>query len=231
MEPDSEFSSRQDYIIEALEHQSPRLAGMYRSVLNLLRSKPEVGCEVARVSMICHCMRELMTNLLAGAEGFIERIDPSSVSLASRLPKLLAKHSDLNLGADQDIVPVPKAVARHFDALVKARVQEEGRNQHNAAALITGGSDPKHPATKQWGDAYSFFLRWAHLDQHNERNGALASDQEILVFIRVVEDVIEVRRAAFFDNMHTVSDLLAIANAPSGGEELWRNTRYRRKRW
>lgn len=207
---------RQDRIARALDVRSSRLAGMYRSALRMLRSMPEPDCEVARVSIICHCMRELTTNLPAVmTDGFVEKPDPSSSSLISQLPALLAKHPDLDLSLDQDLVPVPRKVARHFGMLVTARVQEDGRNGQNAAALITGGSSPTHPATKQWRDASRFFVGWAHLDQNHERRGRLPSDQEILAHMRVVEDVIEVRTAAFFDNLHAVSDLLAAANTAS----------------
>jgi hypothetical protein len=216
MEPDSGTDERQGQVIVALEGRSPRLAGVYRSALSTLRGKPEPGCDVARIAMICHCMRELMLNLpTAMADTFIDRPEPSAGSLLAKLPSLLAKHPDLDLDLDQDMVPVPKKVAQEFSLLVKTRVQEDGRNQSNFAALVTGGSDTKHPAIKQWKDAYRFFVKWAHLDRHDERGGNLPSDDELLATMRVVEDVIEVRTAAFFDNLHSVEDLLAEINALS----------------
>jgi hypothetical protein len=220
MESDTETGERQDRIVKALEDRSPRLAGMYRYALNELRSCPEPGCEVARVAMICHSMRELMLNLhTAMVDTHIPRPEPSSNSLLAKLPSLLAKHPELNLDLDQDLVPVPKKVAREFSLLVKTRVQEDGRNDGNFAALVTGGSDTKHPAIKQWKDAYRFFVKWAHLDRKDERGGSLPTDKELLASMRVVEDVVEVRTAAFFDNLHSVEDLLAEINASTEDDE------------
>lgn len=218
MRHDLRPDERQCRVVKALEGRSPRLAGMYKSALSTLRSEPESGCEAARVSMICHCMRELMTGLPAAmADTAIPRPKPSSGSLVAKLPELLAKHPDVDLGVDQDIVPVPKKVAQALASLVTTATQEQGRNRSNAAALVTGGSDPNHPVIKQWLNAYEFFVGWAHLDRNHERDGKqLPSSEELLGVIRVVEDVIEVRTTFFFENLHAIDDLLASANAPNG---------------
>lgn len=199
---------------QALQDRSPKLAGTYRTALLTLHTDPEEGCEAARVSVISHCMRELMTGLPAVlADTAIPRPNPSSSALVAQLPDLLSKHPDLDLGADQDVLPVPKAVAMKFDALVKASTQEAGRNRSNAAALVTGG-DAQHPAIKQWQDAYQFFLGWAHLDRNHENDRELPSNNQILDAVRVVEDVIVVRTAVFFENLHALQDLLTATNAP-----------------
>lgn len=204
---------RRRRVAKALEARSPRLAGMHRSTLSILRSEPEAGCEVARVSMICHCMRELMLNVPAViADSIIPRIDPSSTTLVARLPGLLARHSDVDLDIDQDMIPIPKAVAQEFALLVKTRTQEDGRNRSNAAALLTGGSDSTHPVINEWKKAYDFFVGWAHLDRNHERGGKLPDDEELLAVIGVVEDVIDVRTRVFFENLHALDDLLAAAN-------------------
>jgi hypothetical protein len=217
MSHDQRLDDRQCRVVKALDDRSPRLAGVYRSALSTLRSEPESGCEAARVSMICHCMRELMTGLPAAmADTAIPRPKPSSGSLVAKLPELLANHPDVDLGIDQDIVPVPKKVAQALASLVTTVTQEQGRNRSNAAALVTDGSDPKHPAIKQWLDAYEFFVGWAHLDRNHERDGKLPGNEELLAVIRVVEDVIDVRTTVFFENLHAVEDLLASANAANG---------------
>ena len=204
---------RQCRVAKALEGRSPRLAGMYRSALSTLRNEPELGSEVARISMICHCMRELMTGLPAAmADTAIPRPKPSSSSLVAKLPELLAKHPDADLGLEQDTVPVPKKVAQALASLVTTATQEQGRNRSNAAALLTGGSDPKHPVIKQWMDAYEFFVGWAHLDRNHERDSNLPGTEELLAVIRVVEDMVEVRTAAFFENLHSIEDLLSQIN-------------------
>lgn len=220
MEPGATTDGKQNLVIRALEDRSPRLAGVYRSALTTLRGKPEPGCEGARVAVICHCMRELMLNLpVALGDSTIARPNPSSGSLVAKLPSLLASHPELDLDLDQDMVPVPRKVARQFSLLVKARVQEDGRNQKNFAALVTGGSDTSNPVIQQWKGAYDFFVGWAHLDRNHERADSLPSDEEIWTAMKVVEDVITVRTAAFFDNLHSVQELLTEINASSEENE------------
>ena len=217
---DSGIDERQVRVFKSLGDRSPKLAGMYRSALNMLRTEPDADCEAARVSMVCHCMRELMAGLPSVmADSSIPRPKPSSSSLLSNLPDLLGKHPDLDLELEQDIVPIPKKVAREFSLLVATVTQESGRNRSNAAALVTGGSDTQHPAIKQWLDAYRFFVRWAHLDRDPEEGRQLPADVELAEVIKVVEDVIEVRTAAFFVSLHSVEDLLASANEHSGEDD------------
>lgn len=130
---------RQRRVLLELKERSPRLAGMYSFALSILRTEPEAGREAARVSVICHCMRELMTGLPAAMAGsIIPRPKPSSSSLLNKLPKLLADNPDVDLSLDQDMIPVSKGVAHALASLVTAATQEEGRNRSNAAALVTG---------------------------------------------------------------------------------------------
>ncbi len=95
---------------------------------------------------------------------------------------------------------------------MKTRTQEDGRNRSNASALVAGGSDAEHPAIRQWQDAYKFFLGWTHFDRNHEGDRELPNDQEIWGVVRVVEDVIEVRTAVFFENLHSLEDLLSGIN-------------------
>jgi hypothetical protein len=204
---------RQARVIEALANRSPKLAGMYRTALAILATTASPGCENARISMICHCMRELMIGLPAVMSDFsIPRPSPSSTSLMKQLPGLLAAHPDADLGLDQDLVPVPRVVAQVLASLISTATQEEGRNRANTAALVTGASDTDHPAIAQWLDAYQFFLSWTHLDRNHDQERPLPSDEALLASIRVVEDVVEVRSALFFENLHALEDLLAEIN-------------------
>ena len=105
--------ARQLRIVDVLKERSPKLAGAYQMALENLHRTAIDDCASARVSVVCHCMRELMIGLPAVmADDPEPRPDPSSNSLTQQLPELLAKHPDLDLGVDQDIVPVPKAVAQ-----------------------------------------------------------------------------------------------------------------------
>jgi len=211
-------ANRQERVFANLHDRSPRLAGVYRTALRALKAAPEAGCEVARVSVICHCMRELILGLPPVlTDSSIPRPDPSSGVLLAKLPRLLADHPDVDLNADQDVVPVPRELAAHLDTLIQTRTREDGRNRRNTAALVADDSAGEHPAIKQWQDAYRFFVRWAHLDRDDGSEPALPSDKSIEGNIRVVEDVVEVRTAAFFENLHSLRDLLHEINATDGG--------------
>lgn len=213
-----ELDERQTRVAEALRDRSPKLEGMYRAALYALAIPAAPGGENARISIICHCVREVMNGLPAVfTDSAIPRPNPSSSGLTSKLPKLLTEHPELDLQVDQDLVPVPQAVARAFSDLVHAVVSEQGRNSRNAAELVTGGSDTKHPAIKHWTDAQRFFVEWTHIDRNHSRGRELPPDELLLENIRVVEDVIEVRSARFFENLHSLQDLLAEANQVISG--------------
>lgn len=205
---------RQDRVAAALKVRSTKLVEIYRAALDAFSRDAPPGQEAARVAIICHCMRELMNGLPSVmSDSAIPRPKPSSGTLVERLPKLLANHPDLDLGLDQDLIPVPRAVARAFAELRGAITREQGRNRMNAAALVTGMADTKHPAIGQWMDTQRFFVGWAHLDRNHEEGRSLPSQEALLSNMRVVEDVIEVRTALFFENLRSIRDLLVEANA------------------
>ncbi|MGQ0432842.1 MAG: hypothetical protein ACT452_10615 [Microthrixaceae bacterium] len=215
---DSGLDERQTRVVEALDTRSPKLASMYKAALAVLGAPAGPGGETARISVICHCMRELMNALPAVmTDSAIARPDPSSSALTTKLPELLARHPDLDLAAEQDLLPVPRAVAQAFSDLIGTVASEQGRNRRNAAELVTGGADTKHPAIKHWTAAQRFFLGWTHIDRNHSQDRELPTDAVLLANIRVVEDVIEVRNALFFDNLHSLQDLLAEANAVEVG--------------
>ncbi|QZN86225.1 hypothetical protein [Cellulomonas sp. C5510] len=212
------LDERQARVWEALAARSPALAGMYASVVLALAEPPRDGCEQARVSLICHGMREIMNGLPeAMATILIPRPSPNSEALKGRLPDLLSKHRELDLSADQDLIPIPRDVALLLDQLIRTSVQEKGRNRSNAAALLTDGSDPNHPLIGQWLRTQRFFLQWAHLDRNPGAERQLPADEVLRDNIRVVEDIVEIRTALFFDNVRALDDLLQAANAEEGG--------------
>lgn len=145
------------------------------------------------------------------------RPEPTSGALAGSLPSVLARHGNPDLRADQDLIPVPRAVAAAFADLIDASTRERGRNQRNAAALVTGSADGSHPSISEWSKTYRFFVKWAHVDQHHAN--ALPDDATLAGHLRVVEDVIDVRMNLFFDNLSAVEDLLALANETDGTTE------------
>lgn len=218
MQGGSGLDERQTRVIEALQDRSPKLASMYLAALSALGAPAAPGGETARISVICHCMRELMNGLPpVMTDSAIARPTHSSGALKDKLPGLLAKHPDLDLAVDQDLVPVPKAVAQAFSELISTVASEQGRNRRNAAEIVTGGSDIKHPAIKHWTEAQRFFLGWTHIDRNHSQDRELPTHDVLLTNIRVVEDVIGVRSALFFENLHSLQDLLAEANAVQSG--------------
>lgn len=210
----AELDERQTRVVDALQLRSPKLAGVYRTALGTLAAPSMPGCESARVAVICHCMREVMNRIAdIMSDMAIPRPKPSSGALAARLPELLAAHPETDLGLQQDLIPVPQPVARAVQAISAAATKERGRNLAVAAAFINGGTDPASPVIAQWRSAQQFFLGWAHLDRKHDEERTVPADDELLDNIRVVEDVIEVRSALFFDNLHALESLLAEANA------------------
>ena len=213
-----EQEQRRVRVAGGLKARSARLTGMYLAALRELDSGAEVGSEAARVSIICHCMRELMNGLPAAmAASVVPRPKPSSSSLVAKLPDILAEHPQLDLRAEQANVPVPTRVASMIADLVEAAVKERGLNVVNAAALLTDGTDLAHPLLDQWRAAQKFFLEWAHLDRNADGARELPTDVEIVAHIRVVEDVIEVRSNLFFANLSAIEDVLRLAHAEEDG--------------
>jgi hypothetical protein len=219
MEASPDISAqRQQVILGRLRERSFVHAGLYGTALLELRSPAADGMESARVSVICHCARELMLGALDILVDTPEpRQKPSSGSLAQALPSVLLREGSPDLRADQDLIPIPRAVAAAFADLIDASTREQGRNRRNAAALVTGSADGYHPSIKEWGRAYGFFVQWAHVDQHHLER--LPDDETLARHLRILEDVIEVRMNLFFENLSTVEELLALANATDGATE------------
>ncbi|WP_319457820.1 MULTISPECIES: hypothetical protein [unclassified Mycobacterium] len=160
-------------------------------------------------------MRELMNCLPSViTDTSIPRPNPSASRQTADLPRLRDEHPEMDLLADQDVVPVPRAFAEALDQLISTVVRENGRNRRIAAELVTGGQDGKHPAVEQWRRAQDFFLGWAHIDRNHEGGKELPSDADLLANIKVVEDILEVRTAAFFENVKSLEGMLAQINAP-----------------
>lgn len=212
------LDQRQHDMLKRLRERSAVHAGLYALALRELGSPAVDGLEPARISVICHCARELMLGALDILVDTPEpRPSPSSGSLARNLPSVILREGGPDLRANQDLIPIPRTVAGAFADLIDASTREHGRNQRNAAALVTGSADGSHPSIKEWGKAYGFFVQWAHVDQHHRKN--LPADATLARHLRIVEDVMEVRMNLFFENLGTVEDLLALANATDGPPE------------
>lgn len=210
------LDARRQGILTRLQERSSVHAGMFVTAVRELGIPAAPGLESARISVISHCARELM---LGASDILVDtpepRQKPSSGSLIQALPSVLARQTGTDLRADQDLIPVPRVVASAFADLIDTSIKEQGRNQRNAAALVTGSADGSHPSIKEWRRSYRFFVQWAHVDQHHLED--LPDDATLISHLRVVEDVLEVRMNLFFENLSAVEDLLALANATDGG--------------
>lgn len=205
---------RQLDIVGRLSERSPVLASLYMTALRELRRPADDGLESARVSVISHCARELMNGAREVLVDTPEpRPKPSSGALTQGLLSVLAEKNP-DLRADQDLIPIPRAVAAAFADLIDASTREQGRNRRNTAALVTGSAEGSHPSIKDWNRTYQFFVKWTHIGQHHLND--LPDDETLSSHMRVVEDVIEVRMSLFFENLSAVEDLLAQANETDG---------------
>jgi hypothetical protein len=217
----AERDVRQTRVLDALgRSRSAKLAGIYLAAIDALAVAAVPGYELARVSVICHCARELMNGVPSAMSAIdIPRPSPNSDALKNRLPDLL-KEVDLAVDDDQESVPVPGKAAKTLDELIKTVAQEQGRNRRLAVAFITDGSDDNHPAIRQWISAQRFFAKWTHLDRMQDGDREAPPDDVILAQLRIVEDLIETRAGLFFANLDTIEDILSAANAAEEGGDV-----------
>ncbi|MEU3455396.1 hypothetical protein ABZ671_17625 [Micromonospora sp. NPDC006766] len=215
MVPDVAFmDERQQRIYTALAERRSDIASMYRAALLLLSRPAEVGDERARISHICHSMREVMNRVL-GAMGTTAspRITPPSGKQVQELPDMLARFPGLALDADGESIPVPRAVAEIFDKLIKTAVQEKRRSRDDVASLLTDDGNSEHLVVKRWVESRDFFVRWAHLQDYEPKLSKLPSDDLIRTHVAVFDELFDAVITAFFTLRHSIDDLLSEINA------------------
>lgn len=211
------MDERQSRVFRVLEARSKKLASIYRTALTMLESARSADSEMTRISLICHCLRELTTGAPeALSEIDIQRPKVKTQSYVDRLPRLL-KGVDLTPGSDS--VPIPKKAAENLAQLLAVMTQTQGRNRRLASALVTKSLDGDSPAISQWLTAHAFFEKWNHLDRLPDGLRELPEDDEISAHLRVVEDVIEAQYGFFFDGLQAIEDLLTRANEKIEAEE------------
>lgn len=204
---------RRKRITAWLDDKRPDLASMHRTAHRLLASTAEPGDERARVSLICHSMRELMKHLPGVvSEGDRGAGGPRSSDCVRRLPATAAEYPWLDLTQDVENVPVPKELARLFADLLSAAIAEDGRFLSDIAAFLTDDGNTKHPAVREWHRNYNFFVKWAHLHGGQSDTRSIPSDGDLRSLIEVAEAQMDGVRAQFFDSLHAVEDLLEEAN-------------------
>jgi len=208
------MDERQQRIYAALAERRSDVASMYRAALRLLSGPPEVGDERMRISLICHSMREVMNRVL-GAMGTTAspRIKPASNTQVQELPDLLARFPGLALDADGESIPLPHAVAKVFDKLIKTAVQEKRRSRDDVASLLTDDGNSKHHAVERWVESRIFFVSWTHLQDHDPELTKLPSDEVMRAHLAVFDELFDAVITAFFARRHSIEDLLAEINS------------------
>ncbi len=212
---------RQAHIFSELSKRRPDLASMYRAALVLLAEPAKTGDERARISHICHSMREVMNRVL-GAMGTTAspRIRPSSADQVQALPDLLSQFPGLSLDGEGDSIPVPRAVAVNFEKLIKTAVQEKGRSRDDIASLLTDDGNRDHLAVRRWIETRTFFVKWAHLHDVPPELSRLPTDDLLRTHVAVFDELFDAVITGFFERLHSVEDLLADINAVQGaGDE------------
>lgn len=209
----STFEDRHTRIADWLDKKRPDLASMHRTARELLASKARSGDERARVSLICHSMRELMKHLpevMSGGDR--DGGGPRSSDYVRQLPSLVAKYPALDLSQDAENVPVPQEIARFLSGLINAAISEDGRFLSDIATFLTDDGNTKHSAVREWHETYNFFVKWAHLHGHQSDVNLIPSDDELRRWIEIAEAHMDGVRAEFFDSLRSIEDLLAGAN-------------------
>lgn len=208
-----EYEDRHTRIADWLDEKRPDLASMHRTARELLASRARPGDERARVSLICHSMRELMKHLpdvISGGDR--DGGGPRSNDYVRQLPSIVAKYPALDLSQDAENVPVPQEIAHFLSSLIKAAISEDGRFLSDIATFLTDDGNTKHPAVREWYGTYNFFVKWAHLHGHQSDVNLIPSDDELRRWIEIAEAHMDGVRAEFFDSLHAIEDLLAEAN-------------------
>lgn len=212
------LTERQSRIASWLDDKQPELAGMYRAGVSLLHAPAVPGNERVRVAIVCHAFRELMRHL-PGVFGitYTPRSGPSASDRVRTLPTLAERYTGLDLRQDVEYVPVPQELAFFLADLITATNEEAGRVASGPAALLTDDNNPNRPVVRQWLEVYNWFVKWAHLDGKRRELSAIPADQELLTRLHALEEMIDGVVVTFFENLHTVEDLLSDANRTVGG--------------
>jgi len=210
-----------------IEQVDPALAGLYRQAILLMDSSPIPGDEKARLSLVSHCVRELMNNL-PDALGDVKDFPASRGGDENRARAgLIAAFDEFEgMPAEQpgetadpsgqpNKVTVPADLLDAAVNLVGVFKDGETRGVLRDSAAVLGYIDRYHPALKPWRAARDFFMSFAHLDRLKAAGSGgreLPTDEQIMTQIAIIEASMRVRLGAFFDSLNEVRALADQAN-------------------
>ena len=197
-----------------LQQLSAKLAGVYRRTIVLIEEQPRGGEELVRISLIGHCMRELMNRLpdiLKDVPGMLRPAKPNSKTLQKDLLDLLAASGKLN--ASGPVVSVPGEIIDALQRFAAAVQADSVRAAEKDSVAVTQTRSSTGPAVQQWTMARNFFMDFVHLDAFvGDDAGRLPTDEEILEKLVVVETALRSRLFGFFESRRAIDLRLASIN-------------------
>ncbi len=229
-ESNSLFNPERQALHGQLGDLSPRLSGLYRRLIRLLDEKPEGSEHLARVSLIGHCVRELINRLpdiLADVPDMLEPVIPKSGDMVRRLPGLTERYTETLAmvsgptsedGNHQrtDLVPVPRPLFEALHDITNATARETARAKERDAVVVARARTASGPAYARWRAARKFFMEFTHLDNHvGQEERQIPSDEQIIEHLGVVEAALSSRLTGFFDNRRILDEFLSEVNQPA----------------
>lgn len=206
----------------------PELSALYENAITLLSEEKISGKEHVRLSVIGHCIRELI-NLLPDA---LEDVDGMLLSgwkdnnteiekLISSLEKeaggdigsLVSDETD-NSGQARRVL-ITQGTLNAMAEWAKSEQEKKVRERQRDSITVLGSIDSRSPALIPWGNARKFFMRRTHIKRNfplRDNLINLPDDTEVLYHLSAIEACLRVRLCGFFDIYDEINDLLKDAN-------------------
>lgn len=214
-------------ILRLLSGLDGSIASMYKLAIDLMAEPPAPGQELARLSSVGHCIREILNNLpeaLNDVAGAPDRGNDRGESarrlsfvILNTFPSSNVAFSNSNASEDDDEVrnvSVPAAVVEAMTKFANEHQEVAKRVARRDSASVLGWIDPTNPALVPWTAARGFFMRRTHLNlgQATKPASPLPSDADVIIHIENIEASLRARLGAFYDTIHSLDDLLEEAN-------------------
>lgn len=213
---------------EQLFRLDPELSALYENAITLLSEEKIPGKEHVRLSMIGHCVRELI-NLLPDAlkdvEGMLlsgwkdnnaeteKLIGSLEEEAGGDIGNLVSDETDNSGQARRALI-----TQRTLNAMAewaKSEQEKKVRERQRDSVTVLGSIDSKNPALIPWGKARKFFMRRTHIKRSfplHDNLINLPGDTEVLYHLSAIEACLRVRLCGFFDIYDEINDLLEDAN-------------------
>jgi hypothetical protein len=205
----------------------PTLGGLYRRGIDLCAETPVPEDAKAHLALVGHCFRELINSLpdalgdTSGGLGSGQNSESAKNGFRKALKRWHEEAAPRSPDEDEKgPVAVPRYIIAAIEILDEAERAGTGRRQRRDSITVLGYVDVDSPALKPWDDARDFFMSATHVDRQERviaADGSTPTITEILGRIAIVEDALQVRLGAFFETLHSLSNLLDEANALESG--------------